>query len=186
MTSADFPDSPTLGQQFSAGGRTWEWTGSFWNAVASPGPIGPTGPTGAQGPTGQTGPTGPESTVEGPTGPTGPTGPAGPTGATGDFSAVYGVKSVDTNYTLQLADMGFIIETNTSSPITITIPANSSVSFPLGASITIVQAGGGQVTLAGPILNGTPGLKLRTLWSTATVIKRKSPDSWLASGDLVP
>lgn len=54
----DFPDSPVLNEQFSAGGRTWEWDGSFWNSVSSVAPTGPTGSTGDIGPTGPTGPTG--------------------------------------------------------------------------------------------------------------------------------
>jgi len=95
MSSIDFPNSPTIGQTFSAGGNVWQWTGTVWQVVrvtptgptGPQGEIGPTGPTGATGadsiipgptgPTGDTGPTGPASTVEGPTGPTGATGPAG-------------------------------------------------------------------------------------------------------------
>lgn len=86
----DFPNSPTLNQQFTVGQTTWYWNGSVWRLLISEGvqgDLGPTGPTGAIGPTG---PTGPVSTVPGPTGPTGPTGaastipgPAGPTGPTG-------------------------------------------------------------------------------------------------------
>lgn len=92
----NFPTSPTIGQTFNGGGRTWTWDGTAW--VPSPlmtgatGPTGPTGPTGAQGiqgvagPTGPTGPTGDQGVV-GPTGPTGAQGIqgiAGPTGPTGD------------------------------------------------------------------------------------------------------
>lgn len=32
---ANFPDNPTLGQQFSIDGRTWTWTGAVWNSVLS-------------------------------------------------------------------------------------------------------------------------------------------------------
>jgi hypothetical protein len=89
MTAIDFPNSPTLNQEFTAGSRTWKWTGVVWEflGAGSSGPTGPTGstgPAGPMGPTGSTGPTGPtgaDSTVTGPTGPTGPTGSTGPTGA---------------------------------------------------------------------------------------------------------
>lgn len=109
----DFPDSPTLNQQFTVGSTTWYWTGTVWRLLISEGvkgdtgptgPIGPTGPAstvpgpqGPTGPTGATGPTGPVSTVPGPTGPTGaastvpgPTGPTGSTGPTGAASTVPG------------------------------------------------------------------------------------------------
>lgn len=35
MTAINFPDSPTVGDSFTAGGRTWQWTGVFWQAVIS-------------------------------------------------------------------------------------------------------------------------------------------------------
>lgn len=40
----DFPNSPTIGQQFSAGGQTWVWTGSVWSAYRG-GPVVQTGAT---------------------------------------------------------------------------------------------------------------------------------------------
>ena len=55
MTAIDFPDSPTIGDTFTAGDNTWEWTGVIWKSLASqpePGPTGPTGPAGDIGPTG--------------------------------------------------------------------------------------------------------------------------------------
>lgn len=29
----NFPDSPSVNQQFTAGGRTWVWNGSVWAAA---------------------------------------------------------------------------------------------------------------------------------------------------------
>lgn len=31
MPAIDFPNSPTLGQTFTAGNRTWTWDGTAWN-----------------------------------------------------------------------------------------------------------------------------------------------------------
>lgn len=91
------------------------------------------------------------------------------------------------NYTLLLSDDGKLIKMNLSSANTITVPLNSSVAFPNGTQITVVQAGTGQTTIvAGDpsvTLNVTPGLKLRARWSTASLIKLDT-NSWLVAGDL--
>jgi len=68
----------------------------------------------------------------------------------------------------------------------LTIPTNSSVAYPVGTTIDIIQTGTGQVTIAGAggvTVNGTPGLKLRTQWSSATLLKR-AENTWLVYGDL--
>jgi hypothetical protein len=90
------------------------------------------------------------------------------------------------SYTLALTDKDKIVEVSVASANTLTIPPNSSVAFPVGTQITILQTGAGQTTLtagAGVTVNGTPGLKLRAQWSSATLIKR-STDVWVAVGDL--
>jgi len=72
MPAIDFPNSPTLNQQFTSGNTTWEWNGTTWDVIRTP-VVGPTGPQGATGPLGPTGPTGTQGLL-GPTGSTGPTG----------------------------------------------------------------------------------------------------------------
>jgi hypothetical protein len=91
------------------------------------------------------------------------------------------------SYTLVLADKNKLVEISNASANTLTVPPNSSVAFPIGSTITILQTGAGQCTLtagAGVTVNGTPGLKLRTTWSSATLIKRAT-DTWVALGDMV-
>lgn len=39
MPKIDFPLSPTIGQQYTEGGVTWEWTGSVWNLVCETTPL---------------------------------------------------------------------------------------------------------------------------------------------------
>jgi hypothetical protein len=87
---------------------------------------------------------------------------------------------------LAIADSFKMVEMSAGG--TITIPLNSSVAFPIGTAIDILQTGSSQVTLVGDTgvtVNATPGFKLRTQWSSATLIKRDT-DTWLAMGDLVP
>lgn len=137
---------------------------------------------GREGPTGATGATGPQ-------GPTGPTGPTGAQGDTGGFDTTYTIDTKDTSYTLQLSDAGKLIQMNSASAVNLIVPANASVPFPVGTSINIVQVNTGQVTLS-PVsidvgIGATPGLKLRTQWSSATLIKNNT-DSWIAIGDLMP
>jgi hypothetical protein len=70
---------------------------------------------------------------------------------------------------------------------TLTVPTNANVAFDVGAQINILQTGSSQVTIAGAstvTVNGTPVLKLRAQWSSATLIKRAT-NTWVAIGDLV-
>lgn len=89
-------------------------------------------------------------------------------------------------YTLALTDDNRMVEMNNASGTTLTIPLNSSVAFPIGTMITILQTGAGQTTVAGAVgvtVNGTPGLKLRAQYSAATCIKRAT-NTWVLIGDL--
>jgi hypothetical protein len=88
-------------------------------------------------------------------------------------------------YTLVAQDVGRLIEINMAGANTLTVPTNTSVPFPVGAQINILQTAGGQVTVggAGVTINATPGLKLRTQWSSATLIKRAT-NTWVLVGDL--
>jgi len=79
-----------------------------------------------------------------------------------------------------------LIEINSGSGTTLTIPTNATTAFPVGTSIDVLQVGAGQITVAGAVgvtVNSTPGLKLRTQWSSATLFKRGT-DLWVLMGDL--
>jgi hypothetical protein len=91
------------------------------------------------------------------------------------------------SYTLSaLTERDDLIEVASGSATTITIPLNSAVAFPVGTSIDILQTSTGQVTIAGDAgvtVNATPGLKLRTQWSSCTLFKRAT-NTWVVFGDL--
>jgi len=85
------------------------------------------------------------------------------------------------SYTLATTDLDKLIEMSGGGTLTIT----DSSSFPVGFSCDVLQTGSSQVTIAGSGFtpNATPGLKLRTQWSSATLIKR-ALNSWVVLGDL--
>jgi hypothetical protein len=90
------------------------------------------------------------------------------------------------SYTLVLGDKNKIVEMSVATANTLTVPPNSSVAYAVGSQINILQTGAGQTTVtagAGVTVNGAPGLKLRTQWSYATLIKRAT-DTWVLVGDI--
>jgi hypothetical protein len=87
----------------------------------------------------------------------------------------------------QLTHRDSLIEVDSTSATTLTIPLDSTVNYPIGTTIDILQTNTGQVTIA-PVsgsvtVNATPGLKLRTRWSSATLLKRAA-NTWVVYGDL--
>lgn len=87
------------------------------------------------------------------------------------------------SYTLAAADADRLVELSGGG--TLTIPSDSEYNFAVGTTIEILQTGTSQVTIAGSGFtpNATPGLKLRTQWSSASLLKRGS-NSWVVLGDL--
>ena len=137
MAAINFPDSPTVNDEFVVGGRTWKWTGVVWEFVG--------------------------------------------------VGSTLLIAEKTASYTLVLSDKDKLIEMNSSSANTLTVPLNSSEAFPIGSQINILQTNTGQTTIApvdsGVTINGTPGLKLRARWSSATLIKR-AENVWVLAGDL--
>jgi hypothetical protein len=95
-------------------------------------------------------------------------------------------QQTGTTYTLVLADASNkLVELSNTAAITVTVPLNSSVAYPVGSQIMLLQTNTGQVTVAGAggvTVNSNPGLKLRAQWSSATLIKRAT-DTWVLVGD---
>jgi hypothetical protein len=91
------------------------------------------------------------------------------------------------SYTLSaLTERDDLIEMGSGSAMTVTIPTDATLNFPVGTSIDILQTSTGQVTIAGAggvTVNATPGLKLRTTWSSCTLFKRAA-NTWVVYGDL--
>ena len=99
---------------------------------------------------------------------------------------LYSFNNETASYTLALSDATNMVEMESSSSTTVTVPPNASVAFSIGATIDIFQKGTGQVTIAegsGVTIYATPGKKLRTQYSGATLIKRDT-NTWILTGDL--
>lgn len=96
-----------------------------------------------------------------------------------------------TTYTLVLADAGKNVEMNNAAANTLTVPLNSSVAYPVGTQITIIQTGAGTTTIApasGVTINyfSPTSAATRTIkgqWGAATLIKRAT-DTWVLIGNL--
>ena len=95
-----------------------------------------------------------------------------------------------TSYTFVLADDGKFVTASNASAITVTIPPISSVAYPVGAQLNIIQKGAGQVTFAqgaGVTINSTGATatapKLRVRYSSATAVHEGS-DIWYVVGDI--
>lgn len=92
------------------------------------------------------------------------------------------------NYTFKLADAGTVVEGTDASAQTFTIPANSSVAFPVGTTIEVFQDGAGQITIAGAsgVTLRSDGGNVSTTGQYATIgLRQRATDEWVLSGDLV-
>lgn len=113
-------------------------------------------------------------------------------GALVSISSIPGVnKGIQTYYgssTLQLSDAGKVVEMAvTTDPNNLTVPLNSSVAFPVGTVIDVVQYGTGQTTIVAAggvsLLSKGGALKLVEQYSGCTLVKRGT-DSWYVVGDI--
>lgn len=93
-----------------------------------------------------------------------------------------------TTGSLQLSDMDSVVETTNSSAVTLTVPANASVAFPVGSTVIVRQIGAGQVNLSaegGVTLQVPSALNAvsREQYSVIALSKRAT-NTWIVSGDL--
>jgi hypothetical protein len=92
-----------------------------------------------------------------------------------------------TTYTLALTDVAKVISLTNASAITLTVPTNTSVAFPVGSQILLYQGGAGQVTISpdGGVTVRSSGskLKLTDQYSVAGLLKLAT-DEWVAFGNL--
>jgi hypothetical protein len=97
-----------------------------------------------------------------------------------------------TSYTLALSDAGKMVTLSNAGAITLTIPDNATVAFPVNTRIDLAQWGAGQVTISDTALVAASGAlrssggkkKIAGQYSGATLWK-KGTNEWLLIGDIV-
>lgn len=92
-----------------------------------------------------------------------------------------------TTYTLVIGDANNGVTMNNASANTLTVPAESSVDFPVGTVIPVVQLGAGATTITGATgvsINGvSAGSSTLTEQHSAASLLKIASDSWNLAGD---
>lgn len=100
--------------------------------------------------------------------------------------AVVGINTQSASYTLALADAGVVVEMNSASANTLTIPPNTTAAIPVGTIIEVFQLGAGQTTIAagsGVTLRAPDGAKLAKQYASASLRKRGT-NEWVLAGSV--
>jgi hypothetical protein len=98
-----------------------------------------------------------------------------------------------TTYTFALADGSAaggnpLVTGSNASAQTYTVPPNSSVAFPVGTQIDIIQIGAGKITLAqgsGVTINSKDGNKAIGAQYVGVTLVKLATDTWNLTGDLI-
>ena len=90
-----------------------------------------------------------------------------------------------TTYTLALTDVAKVVTLTNGSAITLTVPTNAAVAFPIGTQILLYQGGAGQVTISSSATIRSQGTKLKITgqYGVAGLLKVNT-DEWVAYGNL--
>ena len=82
------------------------------------------------------------------------------------------------SHTLELQDRDRVVAMNSASNLTVTVPNDSSVNFPVGSVVYIARVGSGAVTLAAA--SGVTLSKTGTFGANEEIILRKrAANNWL-------
>ena len=110
-------------------------------------------------------------------------GPTGATGASGQWDTAQTIENKTASYTLVTADAGKLITMTVATANNLTV--DGSLNLSVGQRIDIAQMGAGQTTVvaSGTTVVATPTLKLRTQYSSASLICTAA-DTYLLVGDL--
>lgn len=93
----------------------------------------------------------------------------------------------DVNYTLTSLDNHSLLKTTNNLPVTINIPLDSLVNFPIGATIIFEQWGLGQVTFnpsVGVTMNSSGGANKITSQYASAYLRKDSANTWILIGNI--
>jgi hypothetical protein len=106
-------------------------------------------------------------------------------------SAVVGAILVSTqqtsSYTLQLSDMGTVVEVSSPSAAVVTIPPSTAVPYPPGAVIWVCATGAGQVTIAagtGVTLLSAGGHVNISAQYAEVKLRQRALNQWVLTGSI--
>jgi len=91
-----------------------------------------------------------------------------------------------TTYTLVASDAGKLVTLSNAAAITLTIPANSSVPFPVGTIVNLLALGAGTVSVAittDTLVSKGSATDITGQYSAATLVKTGST-TWCLFGDI--
>lgn len=101
-------------------------------------------------------------------------------------TAIAGVNTQSTSYTLVLGDAGYLVRMNVTGANNLTVPLNSSVAFPLYTVISVRQVGAGVTTIVatgGVTITSPSTLAIARQYGTVQLIK-VGTDTWDLAGDV--
>ena len=95
------------------------------------------------------------------------------------------VENVQTgNYTLALDDTGRVVSVDSSSAVTVTVPANGTVAFPVGTLVNVYRAGSGAVDIV-----GASGVTVRNVGAISdqfgeVSLRKRDVNEWVLVGQV--
>ncbi len=91
------------------------------------------------------------------------------------------------NFTLALTEIGKVIRANSSNDITVTVPPNDTIPFPIGTEIAVVRWGTGEVDFAegsGVTINSAEDFVDIAEQYNSAVLRKIDTNTWLLVGAL--
>lgn len=107
----------------------------------------------------------------------------------GSSGSLITVRTVTgTTDTLVLGDAGNAVHCSNASAISVTVPTNASVAFPVGANLLVRQTGAGVVSILAAsgvtIRNGLPTAKTAGQYQGSISIHKIDTDEWYLDGSV--
>ena len=93
-----------------------------------------------------------------------------------------------TTYQFVLTDAYKLVILTNASPVAVTVPLNSTVTFPIGTQIDCIQGGAGKVTFAGEggvVINSVSSYKSISAQNIGVSLVKTATDTWYLVGSLI-